>query len=147
MSFDASLLTHMMSDTNEIQDILSESLREGDAFVMGDGTSDAEKGDARQADAPMGDANASVGHDTAQTQGDDDGNDMHTIAEAIIGAFDGRDEMQVGALQQAVIAASGDAGMTSAKAMGVIAAANEWYEATHDETLVDIDGPLALLEI
>lgn len=147
VSFDASLLTHMMSDTNEIQDILSESLREGDAFVMGDGTSDAEKGDARQADAPMGDANASVGHDTAQTQGDDDGNDMRTIAEAIIGAFDGRDEMQVGVLQQAVIAASGDAGMTSAKAMGVIAAANEWYEATHDETLVDIDGPLALLEI
>lgn len=150
VAFDASLLSHMMSDTSEIQDILSESLSDGDAIVLGnetegDATVDVSAGERHACTLSDG-TDACDGHNGEQTASDgDDG--MGAIADAIIKAFDGNDEMPVSVLQQAVIAASGDASMTSARAMGVIAEANEWYEGEHDETLVDIDGPLALLEI
>lgn len=148
VAFDTSLLSHMMSDTSEIQDILSESLSDDDTIVIGNETADNEIDDKpandRHACTPSDDTDACDKRDGEQTA-DDDG--MGAIADAIIKAFDGKDEIPVSILQRAVIAASGDASMTSARAMGVIAEANEWYEEEYDETLVDIDGPLALLEI
>ena len=95
------------------------------------------------ADGSAGGAGIAAG----ATQADDGGGRAATVAQAIIDAFGGDDEMQVGALLQAVVAAAGGDGMTNAQAMGLVAEANEWYESRHDEALVDIDGPLALLEI
>lgn len=150
--FDSGILSHMMSDTNEIQDILSESLSDGDALPADDSIQRADgqhaDGDDGVTDGDQPQGEATDAHETdAGTEPSDADDSMRHIADAIIKAFDGRDEMQVSVLQQAVIAASGDAGMTNARAMGMIAEANEWYESEHDETLVDIDGPLALLEV
>lgn len=147
IELDASLLSHMMSDTSEIQDIISESL--GDDDVRTDRAAEGTHGDtagggmAPVADGSAGDAGIAAG----ATQADDGGGRAATVAQAIIDAFGGDDEMQVGALLQAVVAAAGGDGMTNAQAMGLVAEANEWYESRHDEALVDIDGPLALLEI
>lgn len=138
MTLDENELGRMIADTNEIQDMLTDAM-EGDETEQGpierDGQTNvatSESGEAIEGDtqeditssAKNGDSNAVIG--------------------AILAAFGDEDEMPVKGLQDVLMSGFPNL-VTTGDVMRAIAEANEAYEVRTGDTIVDIDGPTALL--